>query len=186
MATQTLLTFEQYADLPDQEGIFLRELDEGVVIEMPQPSFLHGQIQGNVFALLKQGVQETGTDFVISQNAGFRLAPNVVRAPDVCLVRRASLQAMEVVKGGSRRGAPELAAEVVSESDTAIGMQRKVEQYLRAGATAVWILYADPRNLIVYRRSGEIQRLEPGQSFQEAELLPGFTIQVNAIFAGIY
>ena len=29
MATQTLLTFEQYADLPDQEGIFLRELDEG-------------------------------------------------------------------------------------------------------------------------------------------------------------
>ena len=185
MATQTLLTFEQYADLPDQEGIFLRELDEGVVIEMPQPSFLHGQIQANVVALLKQGVREIGADFVISLNAGFLLAPSVVRTPDVCLVRRASFHAMERVKGGSHRGAPDLAVEVVSESDTAIGIERKIEQYLRAGTTAVWILYADPRNLIVYRRSGEIQRLAAGQSFQEPELLPGFTIQVDAVFAGI-
>lgn len=37
MATQTLLTLEQFLELPEQEGL-RRELDEGRVIEMSPPS----------------------------------------------------------------------------------------------------------------------------------------------------
>ncbi len=117
--------------------------------------------------------------------SGFKLRVSPTRGvmPDVQMYRAGNPAALGQERG-LERGRPDLVVEVVSESDTAIGMQRKVEQYLRAGATAVWILYADPRNVIVYRRSGEIQRLGSGQSFQEPETLPGFIIQVEAIFAG--
>jgi len=182
MATQTLVSFEQFAEIPEKEGVLYTELDEGVVIEMAHPSFAHGGVQGNVFAFLKT---HAGSDFLISQNAGFVLAPDVVRAPDVCLVRRAALEAMERVKGGSHRGAPDLAVEVVSESETARDLDRKVQQYLRSGATAVWALYPDTRYVTIYRRSGETLRVGPGQSFQEPELLPGVSIPVDDFFAGI-
>ena len=180
--TQTLLTHEQFADLPDQEGVFLRELDEGVVIEMPQPSFVHGQAQGKVFAFLDTC---SATAYLVSIHAGFQLAADIVRCPDVCFVRRASFEAMERVRGGAYRGAPDLAVEVVSPSDTALDVNRKVEQYLRAGATSVWVLYPDTRHVMVYRRSGETLRAAAGQAFQEPELLPGVSIPVDDFFAGI-
>ena len=42
--TQTLLTLEEFAALPEEEGV-LRELDEGVVIEVPRGSVPHGRVQ---------------------------------------------------------------------------------------------------------------------------------------------
>ena len=43
MATQTLLTVEQFLDLPDEEGK-IRELDEGRLVEMAPPNLVHGII----------------------------------------------------------------------------------------------------------------------------------------------
>jgi len=186
MATQaaTLLTFEEYADLPEKEGVF-QELDEGVLIEMSTPSHAHGALQGNAFSLLSMHRKQTGADYVITRNAGFRLGPNTVRGPDVCLVRRASFRAMERVRGGYRQGGPDLAVEVVSESETAVRLTRKIEQYLAAGTSSVWLIYADPPQVIVHRRSGEIQKFTAGQRFQEPELLPGLVIPVDELFVGV-
>ena len=97
MATQTLVTFEQFMDLPEQEGVD-RELDEGRVIEMPLPSFLHGAVQGAVFYFFKAHLERTKADFHVSLNTGFRLGPETVRGPDVCLVRKSPYAGMETVK----------------------------------------------------------------------------------------
>jgi len=181
MATQTtLVTFDQFMDLPEQEGVRL-ELDEGIVIEMAQPSFSHGAIQVAIAASLDTYLAETGADFALSQNTGFRLAPDTVRAPDVCLVRTSSLEAMTVVRG-AQVGAPDLAVEVVSPSDTARDLNRRVEQYLKAGATAVWVFYNETQTVIVYRRSGETHRLTEEQFLEEPSLLPGLRISLEKVF----
>ncbi len=182
--TQTLLTYEQFADLPEQEGV-IQELDEGVLIEIPSPSPEHGVIQGTTFSFLTNYREQTGADLLILLGAGFLLTPKTARAPDVSVVRRSAFKAMERVKGGARRGAPDLAIEIVSEHDTASGIGRKVKQYLNAGATAVWLLHQEPAHLIVHRRSGEIQAFSPGQSFEEPEVLPGLVISVDKFFAGV-
>ena len=184
MATQTsLLTFDQFMDLPDQEGV-RRELDEGIVIEMSHASFSHGTIQGRVYAFLMAHLEQSGADFSLSQNTDFRLAPDIVRAPDVCVVRNLSLEAMEVIRG-ALVGHPDLAVEVVSESETAAALNRKVEQYLRAGTAAVWEMYPETRVVMVYRRSGETRKRTSGQILEETELLPGLSIAVEKIFAAI-
>ena len=184
MATQTtLLSFDQFMDLPDQEGV-LRELDEGALIEMANPSFGHGQVIVELAALLRNFLDQSGLEFRTSTNTGFHLGPDTVRAPDLCLVRASRLEAMPV-RRGARVGAPDLAVEVVSPSETALDLRRKVEQYLHAGAVAVWELYVDARLVLVYRRSGETLRLTSGQTLQEPELLPGLALPVDKIFAGV-
>ncbi len=179
MATTTLLTFDQYVDLPDVDGV-RRELDEGRVIEMAMPSFLHGAVQGTVFYFLKLWQLQTGAAFHISQNTEFRLSPETSRGPDVCVVRKSTLAAMQKTRG-AYVGAPDLAVEVISESDSAADIDRKIRQYLEAGATAVWELYPDTRHVLVHRRSG----VSSPQVLEEPDLLPGLRIPVEAIFAGL-
>ncbi len=175
-----LLTFEQFMDLPDQEGVG-RELDEGVLIEMPNPSFAHGAIVARINRWLGNHIDESGAEFEVSGNTDFRLAPDTVRAPDVCLVRRSALEKMPVERG-VLVGCPDLAVEVVSPSETATDLNRKVEQYLRHGATAVWVAYQSTRQVMVFRRNGETRRLGIGQVIEEPELLPGLRIPVEKIF----
>jgi Uma2 family endonuclease len=179
MATTTLLTFEQYLDLPDVEGV-RRELDEGQVVEIARASALHGAIQGRVFHFLTVWQTQTGAAFHILQSTEFRLGPETSRAPDVSLVRKSTFAAMEKVRG-VYVGVPELAVEVVSENDTAGDVGRKIKQYLEAGATAVWVFYPQTRHVTVHRRSG----VTAPQVLEEPDLLPGLRIPVEAIFAGL-
>jgi len=56
-------------------------------------------------------------------------------------------------------GAPLVAVEVVSPSNKATDLERKVSQYLAAGAQEVWLVYPDSRKLYVYssgKRNPEI------------------------------
>ena len=179
--TEAVLDFERYLDLPDKEG-YKCELDEGVVIEMPPPSFSHGTIQAKLAHLLLQHIERTGAEYYVSQAAGFRLAVRTVRAPDICLVRRGSYAGMKAVRG-VLEGAPDLAVEVVSKTDRATDIDRKVQQYLGAGTTVVWVIYPDTCHVIVYRRSGETKMVAAAQMLDEKELLPGFQVPVEQIFS---
>ena len=67
----------------------------------------------------------------------------------------------------------------------AIEMDRKVRQYLQAGAVAVWLIYSETRHVPVYRRSGEIRTYEAGQTIEEPELMPGLAIPVDELFEGV-
>lgn len=185
MATQVaLLTFDQFLDLPDQEGV-RRELDEGVLIEMPNPSFVHGNGITTLARLVGNDIEGLRLDLVMSTNVAFRLGPDTVRAPDLCLVRTPKLQAMAVERA-VLIGCPDLAVEVVSPSETALDLNRKIEQYLAAGAVAVWILYTDSRTIMVYRHNGEVWRLSGAQILREPDLLPGLALPIEKIFAGIF
>lgn len=183
MATQTLIGFEKFLGLPPKDDV-VSELDEGRITEMPPASFLHGVVQGRLFHVLARYLERTGEDFEVSVGAGFRLGPDTVRIPDVCLVSRSALSAM-ARGGGVLEGAPALAVEVVSPSDTAAGLDRKTEQCLEAGTASVWVIYPATRHVLVHRRSGETLKVSAGQQIQEPELLPGLALAVSELFAGI-
>ncbi|HXB75375.1 MAG TPA: Uma2 family endonuclease [Candidatus Acidoferrales bacterium] len=52
----------------------------------------------------------------------------------------------------SFEGAPALAVEVVSESNTAEAMNRKVKTYLANGGIEVWVVYPNTRCVWVFRK----------------------------------
>ena len=147
---------------------------------MPNPSFVHGSAITTVAYRVQTQIELAGLDLQMSTNVAFRLGPDTVRAPDLCLVRTGKLQAMAVERG-VLLGGPDLAVEVVSPSETALDLNRKIEQYLAAGAVAVWVLYTDSRTMMVYRHNGEVWRLSGAQILQEPELLPGLALPIDKI-----
>jgi Uma2 family endonuclease len=79
-------------------------------------------------------------------------------------------------------GAPDLAIEIASVSDTPDDLARKAQQYLAAGARAVWVLYPEARLAYLYRPGGHIEVREDTQMLDNPELLPGFSVALAEIF----
>jgi Uma2 family endonuclease len=183
MTTQTLVSAEEFLDLPEREGVRL-ELSEGRIVEMASASPLHCALQSRFSHWFEAWIDQFRANFYAFVNLGFVLETATVRIPDVSLVRKSSFASMERVRG-VLRGAPELAIEVVSEHEEAADLDLKIRQYLNAGATAVWAVYPKTRHVLAYRRSGETRDVGPGQTLEEPDVLPGLQIPVDELFAGL-
>ena len=183
MATQTLLTAEQFLELPDKEGT-IRELDEGRLVEMAPPNLVHGIIVSRVSTLLEIHVRETSADLWVVSGPGFQLGTEILRIPDAFLVRKSAADAMGADRGWYK-GVPDLVAEVVSPSDNATDLDRRVHQYLNAGASAVWVLFPETRHVMVYQQDGTRLDLREGQELTLPDLLPELRIEVSRIFEGL-
>ena len=87
--------------------------------------------------------------------------------------------------GGWYEGSPELVAEVVSPSDNAGDVDRRVQQCLSAGASAVWVFYPETRHVMAYHHDGTRLDLREGQALTLPGLLPELRIEVNRVFEGL-
>lgn len=83
---------------------------------------------------------------------------------------------------GTLTAVPELVVEVVSPSDKAGDVDRKIRRYLHAGVDMVWVAYPDTRAVHVFRRDGTSARVEPPQSLDGENILPGFSHPVADFF----
>ena len=89
---------------------------------------------------------------IVCGHAGFILKADphatTVRGADVAVNERETMGT--IPETGYLAQAPLVAVEVVSPSNSATDMERKVSQYLSAGSMEVWLLYPDTRRLHVY------------------------------------
>lgn len=178
MATKTLLTVEQFEQLPD-DGT-RHELDEGELISMPSPFGEHGQVQLAVGSVLRSFVRSRSLGLVFVES-GFRLSRNTLRAPDVSFIRAERADGLDL---RSRfEFAPDLAVEVISPSETAAEIAHKIRQYLDAGVEVVWVLYPRDQTIHVFESSHNGRILEAKDRLEAPTLLPGFSVQVSEFFA---
>ena len=180
MAVQTLISPEEFLALPDQEEYIL-EYDEGLVLEAPETDFEHGVIQGKIFRRVSEWSDVARAGVRVSQNAGFWLTDDKLRKPDVSIIRQEDLAALPRYKGGLR-GCPEIAVEVISDTERVSDIEAKAKLYLATGARAVWKVYPQSRTVVVQLRSGHVRLLAPGDFLEDAELLPGLRIPVAERF----
>ena len=178
MATQTLLTLEQFDQLPSVEGV-LYELDKGVVVTMPEPMPRHNLCRDRISRLAGNFAEQhkLGTVFL---ETGYQLTSETVRIPDVSFVPADRMREIDLDR--RIQGAPALAVEVVSPTDLAQDLARKVDQYLAAGAQEVWVVYPSMREVHVFRNGGDAAVLGPDDTIECPELLPGFTVKVASLF----
>ncbi|HTG15260.1 MAG TPA: Uma2 family endonuclease, partial [Blastocatellia bacterium] len=80
-------------------------------------------------------------------------------------------------------GAPDLAVEVISPGDSYTEVEEKVQDYLRAGARAVWVVDPRRRTITVYRSLTDITILTEQDELNGGDIVPGFTCRVAEIFA---
>ena len=180
MTTQkTLLTAEEfYLFCCQNDGRY--ELVEGEVVELAPPNDEHGDTALNVGTAFKIYSRRRGTGQArVETGYTLRTGPDTVRGPDVSFVFHPRVEGRG---SGFPVGAPDIAVEVFSPSDTAAEMARKVAEYLAAGSQRVWVVYPRDRRVVVHRADGSILSYDGNDVITDEDLLPGFSLPLSDIF----
>lgn len=180
MGATTKVTLEEFLQLPEEPGKHF-ELDRGELIVEPSPTFRHNAIRFRIARHLQDFVRSYQFGHVTVEN-DFRLGSDIVRNPDVAFVATEPLSRMNV-DSSPIDGVPDLAIEVVSESNLAQDMLTKVHQYLDAGSKAVWVFYPNLKVVQVHDRQGTREIAAPG-SLQDQTVFPGqsYNLPLGPIF----
>jgi Uma2 family endonuclease len=179
--TQQLMTADDLLRMPD-DG-FRYELIKGELKKMAPAGHWQGRVTINITTPLAQHVRAHNLGAVYAAETGFKLAsdPDVVRALDVAFIRRERVEEVGNVEG-YWPGAPDLAVEVVSPSDTYTEVQEKVFDWLEAGTRMVIVVMPRRQAVAVYRSLSEIVMLTENDALDGGDVVPGWTMPVRNLF----
>jgi Uma2 family endonuclease len=179
--TPQLLTAEDLWRMPNNQR---RELVNGELRTMAPAGFEHGAVITNVAFLLARHVKAQRLGVVLGAETGFILArnPDTVRGADVAFVSTASLP-QGPLPTSFFPGAPDLAVEVVSPSDTMVDVENKVDDYLAAGTRLVWVVNPRHKTVTAHRPQTPPQVLGQADTLTGMDVVPGFSCSVSEIFA---
>jgi Uma2 family endonuclease len=163
------------------------DLLAGNLIRVSPAGFRHGRLAAEIAYRLRAFVgdhPELGV--VVGAETGFRLGrnPDTVLGPDAAVVRPERLPAMDV-QSGYLELAPDLVVEIVSPSDRWTTVSDKVDSYLAAGVTLVWVVEPNARAVRVYTSEGAERRLRADNNdvLGAEPVLPGFALPLTELFA---
>jgi Uma2 family endonuclease len=160
----------------------LYELVEGVLVEKTvgyYESYLAAfliRMLGNFVAAAKLGI-------VAGEAGMMRLAAGLVRIPDVSFVSWDRLPGRRVPREPIPDLAPDLAVEVLSESNTAREMERKLHDYFAAGVRLVWYVDPEARTVRVYTAPDQSALLREEDTLDGGAVPPGFALPLRELFA---
>jgi Uma2 family endonuclease len=184
VAKVNLITAEELWRMPN-DG-FRHELIKGELTTMAPAGSLHGMVALRIASALFTYVEANRLGATFAAETGFKLAsnPDTVRAPDAAFV---SQERFEPV-GSTERfwpGAPDLAVEVISPTDSYVDVQDKVFEWLEAGTRMV--IVADPRKRLVtmYRSLSDIKVLTERDILDGGDVVSGWTLPVAKVFGPV-
>jgi Uma2 family endonuclease len=159
------------------------ELVRGEVQVTPPPGDRHGTTVLVLVERLAPFVRQHGLGRLWIE-AGFELIalPRTVREPDIAFVRAGRVLP---VSDGFVRGAPDLAVEVRSPSDTEARMREKLDDYSASGVSLVWLVDPRKRTARVISRGFPDRELSVADVLEGGELLPGFSLPLAELFEAV-
>ena len=178
MSTQTLMTAEEFAQMNTAETEDY-ELVEGELIPLASGNPVHADVRGRTEYSIRSYFGQNPIGRVFSE-VDCRMTDFTVRRPDISVFLGERLQQIDLYKIPVPF-APDIAVEVLSPSESAIEVNRKVRSYLGAGSKEVWIL--DHVNGELFVHTGTGIRLLLVDDTLESALLPGFAATVSHLFA---
>ena len=142
-----------------------------------------GARSGLLVAALYRWAEEDGTGVVFDSSTGFELPNGAVRAPDAAWVPRnrlARLSARE--KQRFLPLCPDFVIELLSPSDSRAVAERKMEEYRANGARLGWLIDPARRQAAIYHTDGNVELLSEPDAVTADAVLPGFTLDLAAIW----
>jgi Uma2 family endonuclease len=161
----------------------LYELVDATLVEKPmglKESIIAGQVLTEIGVFARQ--HDLGIPS--APDGTVRLLKGLVRAPDVAFFCWDKLPGRLLPPNPIPDLAPDLAVEVLSESNTRQEMQRKLREYFLAGVRLVWIIDPAGRQAEVYTApDAPAATLGESESLDGGDVLPGFRLPLAELFA---
>lgn len=178
------VTFEQFVEVNEQFPPTCEWVDNTMVEKTvgQHESWLAARIimaMGGYFDQHNPGM-------IFGPDGVMRILPKIGRAPDVAVVLWSRLPEGKPLPRNNKVPAivPDLAVEVLSESNTNREMQRKRREYFQAGTKLVWEIDPATRTARVYTTDDEGVPFDENGVLDGDPVLPGFQLSMKKLFAG--
>ena len=135
MSTRALLTYADYAAMPDDGRRY--ELHEGSLVMTPAPGTSHQRVLRDLLGILHRHVSTHGLGIVLPSPVDCILSDTNVVQPDLIFVSR---DRATIVTERAIEGSPSLVVEIVSPSSRATDRTTKAAIYARHGVPHYWIV----------------------------------------------
>lgn len=183
------ITAREYAALPEEPG-WRTELHQGVVVKMPLIRDLrHEHIASNLHGYLWSYITPRKLGRCTLEQGGFDATlpgetDETTYGPDITFStnERVALQQVAIARG-DYAPAPDLAAEVVSASQSKKDVTERSERWLAAGTRLVWNIWPASQTVDVWTPDTPMYTVGPQGTLDGLEVVPGFTLALVDLFA---
>ncbi len=173
---------DDVVEIHDRENR-LCELVDGVLVEKAVGTY-EAYLALLIARLLGNHVDEHNLGIVLGADGMMRLAPGLVRIPDVSFISWDRLPGGRIPHESLWNLAPNLAVEVISKGNTREEMRGKLHDCFAAGVELVWYVYPAIRQVHVFRSAEEEPvEVSEAEALEGGEVLPGFRVGLERLFA---
>ncbi len=172
-------TEAELMSLPEVGGKY--ELVEGALVVTPA-SIRHEMIESCLIMELRLFVKQNNLGRVGGSNLGCWMKNGNVRCPDVSFISTSRFKKLGRDMEGFLKGAPDLAVEIISPSNTIKAMKDKSVEYFESGSKLVWIVNPYDQSVVVLRTDGTEGVLNVNDSLEGEDVIPGFSLPVSELF----
>jgi len=159
----------------------LCELVDGVLVEKPM-GFYESQLASALIVVLGEYLRAHKIGALAGEAGLLRILLRQVRIPDVSFVRWDRLPRDA---GPIPAVSPDLAVEILSESNTEQEMARKLREYFAGGTRLVWYIDPATRTARAYTSPEHCQFLDEEGVLGGGDVLPGFEMRLKDLFAEV-
>lgn len=159
------------------------EIVNGELIDRGNLGAKNGYICSSLMSLLGGYVRIQNLGAMFNSSTAFKMKLGNKRSPDISFMAKERLQGLDEMPDGFLEGAPDLAVEILSPSNTVEEIDSKLVEYFENGSRLVWVVNPKQKYVLVYRSAEEPDRLlKSADSLDGEEIVPGFTLPISDLF----
>ena len=151
--------------------------ETGELVIMPPMMMPGGNDETELLTDAKIWQREHG-GIVASSATVFRIPGLGGRGPDASWVSPERLAALDAEQYRTGQVCPDFVAEIRSPHDTLAYLQRKMTEYIAAGARLGWLIEPRQRRVVIYRPGQEPEILDNPAVLYGEDVMPGFEFRV--------
>jgi Uma2 family endonuclease len=160
----------------------LDELVDGILLEKAT-GHEESELTVQLILLIGLFVRERNLGIVTGADGLMRLAPGLIRIPDIAFVSWERLGHRRPRGAAITPYGPELAIEVLSKSNTEKEMADKLIDYFAAGARVVWYISPKAETVAVHESAERMTVLRGADLLTGGDVLPGFEVSIDSLLS---
>ena len=180
-STSRIWTDDELMALDSKDG-HKHEMWHGRIVTRSPAGAGHGDVIMRLAAAVATHVYEHRLGLVYDGQTGFRLSVDFCFCPDLSFVSHDRAKLILPVREKLFHGAPDLAAEVLSPSDSITKTEQKLNRLLAHGTRLAWIVDLKHKSVRIYRKAGKFELLGEGRYLTGNAVLPGFRLAIARLF----
>jgi Uma2 family endonuclease len=157
------------------------ELVDGILVAKTM-GYFESKIALALAFFIQQYLEKHPIGEVAGADGPCETLPNHARKPDVSFTSFARIRSQSKPTRKALPFSPDLAVEVLSESNTSAEMEKKLNEYFATGARLVWYVEPELRTARAYTSVDQWEDIGPNGILRGHDVLPGFELSLVKLF----